>query len=106
MDKFEFIENSDEEFISEEEIKTLNEEAQIMGKSIPDQAEKLFEENVLRAVLTISKLCDLASSDTIKFNAAKYIIDRVLGQPGKQVQDTAMGDFLKDLNKLGENVTI
>jgi len=44
-------------------------------------AQRLIEERAPQAVLVVSKLADNSDSDKVRLDAAKYILDRVLGPP-------------------------
>jgi len=98
----------DDLFDSEEfskEIDALNEQAEIFDKSYKEMAETLFEEMVLKAVLTISSLME-SQNDNIRMKAAVYVNDRVLGPAGKVNVGTEQRDFLKELQDLGSKVEI
>jgi hypothetical protein len=63
-------------------------ESDVFGQGLgsqtnPEIAERLFEENVVGATLSLINIARNASSDSVRLNAAKYVVDRVLGPSRK-----------------------
>jgi hypothetical protein len=76
--------NDDDTFVTEEEIEILMAEKQMLGGSTVDMGRRHFEENLPQAVLAIVKVARHSENDKLRFEAAKYIVERVLGK----IQDT------------------
>lgn len=77
-------------WVTEEEVDALASERDIMGTDHVAQAEAILKENLPSAVHSVAKLARLASNETVRLNAAKYIIDRNLGkvvEPQVEIDD-------------------
>ncbi len=73
--------------VTEEDIAALTSEVQILGDSkeaLHDMAARLLEENVPTAVLSLVKLAKHSHDEKMRFQAAKYIVERVLGPANLQ----------------------
>ena len=102
---FNFSDNEEEPFISDSDISALKQEAEIFKRTTIQQAENLLEQYVIKGILTIGKLCD-TSTDAMKFKAATYIIERVLGPAGKKDNDHTIDNFLIEMKKIGETAKL
>lgn len=74
------FEGEEDSFVTDEEIQALNAERDVFGIDEEMQAEKILKEHLVPAIHSIGKLSRTASSETVRLNAAKYIIDRNLGK--------------------------
>lgn len=75
-------EHADDGWIDWSVAESLNlERAMAPVESSAALAQRLIEERAPQAVLVISKLADASDSDKVRLDAAKYILDRVLGPP-------------------------
>jgi hypothetical protein len=78
--------DSKNEWVDDEELSALTMERQVHpDESSEDQARRLLKENVGSAVLGIVHTSQHGSSDRIRLDAQKYIIDRVLGKIGEDI---------------------
>jgi len=71
-------------FVSEEDIKNLKLEQEVTDESMVSMGQRFFEDNLPQAVLSIVKVARHSENDKLRFDAAKYIVERVLGK----IQDT------------------
>lgn len=71
---------NDPGFVSEDEIAALKEERRFLEESPEDYGKRLLQENVGDAVLSLTKLAIHGSNETVRMNASKYIVERVLGK--------------------------
>lgn len=79
--------------VSEDELAALKDEVNTLHDgNLKTGAERLMEEKLSAAVLSISKLATSASAERVRLDASKYIVERVLGPLSKI-------EFEKDLNK-------
>ncbi len=93
--------DSDGEWITEEDVKALEMERDILGDDEEQQAIRILKENLPTVVHAVVKLARTASSETVRFNAAKYVIDRNLGRVTDP--EVTEDDVLK---KIYEDVTV
>jgi len=70
----------DQTFVTEDEIAALTEERQVFGGDEYQQAERILKENLPAVTQSVIKLARGAQSETVRLNAAKYVIDRNLGR--------------------------
>ncbi len=91
----------DRDWVSEDDIKALATERDIFGEDEETQALRILKENLPTVVHAITKLARTASSETVRLNAQKYVIDRNLGKITEP--DVAEDDVLK---KIYEDVTV
>ncbi len=87
-------------WVTEEDVKALELERDILGDDEEQQALRILKENLPVVVNSIVKLSRTATSETVRLNAAKYVIDRNLG---KITEPDVAGD--DELMKLLEDVT-
>ena len=73
-------ESHDSPWVTEEDIKALELERDVLGDDFEQQALRILKENLPVVVNSIVKLSRTASSETVRLNAAKYVIDRNLGK--------------------------
>ncbi len=92
---------ADGEWITEADIKALETERDVFGEDEETQALRILKENLPTVVHAITKLARTASSETVRLNAAKYVIDRNLGKITEP--DITEDDILK---KIYEDVTV
>ena len=64
-----------------------------------DTARRLLKENVDRAVLGIVHISQHGGSEKIRFDASKYIVERVLGKAGEEVaaEQNPIEEFLNKI---------
>lgn len=88
-------------WVTEEEVASLATERDIMGTDHVQQAENILKENLPAAIHSVAKLARLATNESVRLNAAKYIIDRNLGKITEPVPE--IDDPIK---RLLEGVTV
>jgi hypothetical protein len=74
-------------WVSDEELTALQDEARTFGKGGPNgegettkqMLRRLMEENSPAAALSLIKLSRNARSETTRYQAARYVIERVMG---------------------------
>ena len=72
---------NDSAWVSEDDIKALADEREVFGEiDEVAQTERILKENLPAVTLSVIKLARTASSETVRLNAAKYVIDRNLGK--------------------------
>lgn len=91
-------------WVTEDELAALAEERETLAMTPEEQAEKILEENLIPSIHSLGKMARSAQSETVRMNAAKYIIDRNLGKitDAKPKEVTPLEDFLKSLNEAEE----
>jgi len=78
--------NDENKWVDDEELSALTMERAVNpDESSEDQARRLLKENVASAVLGVVHTSMHGSSDRIRLDAQKYIIDRVLGKIGEDI---------------------
>lgn len=75
-------------YVSEDDIKLLQAEQDTLGGDSVDMGRRHFEENLPLAVQSIVKIARHSENDKLRFDASKYIVERVLGK----VQDNSSTD--------------
>ena len=88
-------------WVSEDEVRALADEREILNYDEVEQAERILKENLPAVTHSIIKLARSASSETVRLNAAKYVMDRNLGKITEPQTDE--DDVLKELY---EDVTV
>ncbi len=91
----------DDDWITEDDVKALETERDVFGEDEETQALRILKENLPTVVHAITKLARTASSETVRLNAQKYVIDRNLGKITEP--DVETDDILK---KIYEDVTV
>jgi hypothetical protein len=91
----------DNEWVTEEDVKALEMERDILGDDVEQQAIRILKENLPTVVHSIVKLARTAQSETVRLSAAKYVVDRNLGR----ITDPDTGDD-DMLRKVLEGVTV
>ncbi len=82
------LETNGDDLVTDEELDLLNEEVKVLhGSDLKVAAATLLEEKALEAVLAIGKLTRENTTERIRLDAAKYILDRVLGPLSKMVPE-------------------
>jgi len=71
---------NEDAWITEEDVKALEMERDILGDDEETQAIRILKENLPTVVHAVVKLARTAQSETVRLNAAKYVIDRNLGK--------------------------
>ena len=90
------------ELVTDDELELLNEEVKVLhGGDLKAAATTLLEEKAIAAVQSIAKLAVTSSTERIRLDASKYILERVLGPLSKMQleideEETALGRLLKD----------
>lgn len=82
-------------WVTEEDVKALELERDIMGTDEEQQAVQILKDNLPSVVHGIVKLARTAQSETVRLNAQKYVIDRNLGKI--QDPDTGEADALREV---------
>ena len=90
------------DYVSDAELEALRAERSVMDgeAGYEAQARRLFRENAPMAVQGIVKIAQYGTSDRVRLDAQKYIVDRVLGKVG----DDAYGDAKDPLTQFLEGV--
>ena len=66
------------------EVDALKDELETLhGGDIKVAAQTLLEEKALQSIINIAKLASKASHERVRFDASKYIVERVLGPLNK-----------------------
>jgi hypothetical protein len=81
-------------------IDSLAEEKSVFGISDEKLAEKMFRENAARATDAIVWLALYSKNEKLRFDAARYITDRVLGKvndSGLKTKNDVYDDFLESV---------
>lgn len=74
-----------------EALKSLVAERALSNDETPvEQAKRLFGENLPLAVLAICHMATYSPIEAIRFNAAKYVVDRTMG-PSERGTNSAEG---------------
>lgn len=89
------------EWITEEDVKALEMERDVLGDDEEQQAHRILKENLPAVVHSIVKLARSAQSETVRLSASKYVVDRNLGR----ITDPDTGDD-DALRKVLEDVTV
>jgi hypothetical protein len=108
-------EPNDDDWVDEKALEAAKLEAQVWGKGPNGEGEtprqtlrRLFTENSTTAALNIIKLSNSASSERIRLDASKYIVERVLGpltaDSGKS-DDLEPGSIEHTLNQMQKNMS-
>ena len=74
------IHDDDLTFVSDDDVDMLTAEKEMLGGSTVDLGRRYLEENLPQAVLSIVKVARHSENDKLRFDAAKYIVERVLGK--------------------------
>lgn len=84
-------------WVSDDDVNALSEERDVMGYDETEQAERIFKENLPAVAQAVVKLSRSAQSETVRLNAAKYVIDRNLGKITEPVstEESPTEEFLK-----------
>ena len=89
----------DSPWVTEEDVKALELERDILGDDEEQQAVRILKENLPVVVNSVIKLARTASSETVRLNASKYVIDRNLGRitEPEVAEDDVLAEILKDV---------
>ena len=80
---------ADKEWDAEQALANLRLEHAFEGLDDPHKvAERLFKENLSLAVMAICHLASYSSNEVMRFNAAKYVVDRSMGPADKMTTPT------------------
>ena len=83
--------------VTDADLEALRDEALILGEEDESMiAERLFRENLPRAVLSIIKLATSSQSERVRLNASQYIVERNLGRL-QDMNPYSGGDALLEL---------
>jgi len=106
--------NAHNAWVSDEEIAALNQETKTFGhggpngegETIKQFLQRLFEENSPAAALSLIKLSLNASSENVRMQAAKHILERVMGPAGEgdNSKDPAKGSLEYTLNEIEKGI--
>ena len=70
--------------VSAEDLAALKDEVEVLhGGDMKQAADTLLREKVSGAIISISKLATGASTERVRLDASKYIVERVLGPVSK-----------------------
>jgi len=79
------IQNPYKEWDPNEALANLTMEKALEGMDNPIKlAKRLFDENLPLSVMSICHLAINSPNEGIRFNAARYVVDRTMGAPDKQ----------------------
>lgn len=84
--------------ITDDMLARLSHERQVMDLDLASQTKKLLQEAAPAAALNIITLASGAANENIRFNASKYIVDKILdpdNEAGKGVLEDMLGDLVK-----------
>lgn len=75
-------------WVDDEALEALKMESAVFGQGLGSQSnadisQRLMDENVVGATMSIIHIARHAEQPQLRFNAAKYVVDRVLGSVGK-----------------------
>lgn len=82
-------EDTPDDMLSDEDIKALETERNTMSESFEDMGRRHLKEALPSAIASIVRLAEKGGTDTIRFKAAQYIIDRNLGPVTSQTNDVS-----------------
>lgn len=93
------------DWVDEKALEALKMESAVFGEGLgsqtnPEIAERLFDENVVGATMSIIHIARCAPNDNLRFKAAQYIVDRVLGASKKDPQNKDMDPLNRLIQEL------
>ena len=98
--------------VDEKALEAARMESQVFGKGPNGEGEttaatlrRLFEENSASAAMKIISLSSSASSERIRLDASKYIVERVLGPLGQGGNEGAPGSLEHTLNLISKGIS-
>lgn len=94
MDDQGFAPTGDDAF--DAKLSALAEERSMTQDSIQTQGEELFKQHLIQSVLGICNLSMHATNEKLRFDAQKYVVERVIGRLG-DVQEMGEDDPLEKL---------
>lgn len=91
-------------WVPEEAIEALNMEKQVQpSETNEEMAERIFEENLPVAAQAICHLARNSGSEKMRFDAAKYVVERNLGRvvdpSGLRKEDDPLMKMMKDVTR-------
>jgi hypothetical protein len=104
--------NDDDDWgIDDKAIEAARMEAQVFGAGPNGEGEttaqtlrRLFDENSTKAAMTIINLSNSASSERIRLDASKYVVERVLGPLGQSNDAGQPGSIEHALQEMQKNM--
>jgi hypothetical protein len=94
-------EYADEGWIPEESLKFLTLEAELHPEETPvERAKRLMTENVDTAAATMIWICRNSTSERNRGEAAKYLMERVLGRAGDAPATGTLDDLFAKLDNM------
>jgi hypothetical protein len=78
-------------FPSPEDVEEINKRYEATQGSHPElseeqQAKEVFTNNVRQAAQSIVNLALTGQSERIRLSASQYVVDRIMGKPGQEVE--------------------
>ena len=96
---------------TDEALEAARMEAQVFGKGPNGEGEtaeqtlrRLFEENSANAAMNIIRMSNSAGSERVRYDASKYIVERVLGPLGSASDAGAPGSIEHALAQMQKNM--
>jgi hypothetical protein len=91
---------ADEQWVPEESLAFLTQEAQLHPEETSvERAKRLMTENVDVAAATMIWICRNSDSERNRGEAAKYLMERVLGRAGDAPATGALDDMFQKLDR-------
>lgn len=96
-------------WVDDEALEAMKMESRVFGEGLgsqtnPEIANRLYEENVVGATMSIIHVARHAPNYSTRFAAAKYIVDRVLGSSRKEGMNETVDPLEKFVQELAEGV--
>jgi hypothetical protein len=101
-----------DDWVDDKALEAAKMEAQVFGRGPNGEGEtpaatlrRLFEENSAKAAMNIISMASNAASERIRFDANKYIVERVLGPLSATNNDGAPGSLEHTLAEMEKNIS-
>jgi hypothetical protein len=101
--------NWDDPEITEAKLEALKMERAVMDIDYTQQVKDMLTQAAPGAALGIISMANSATNENIKFNAQKYIVDRLLdpdAEAGAGLLESLLGDLVKDAEALANGKKI
>jgi hypothetical protein len=102
----------DADWVDDKALEAARMESQVFGtgpngegETKPATLRRLFDENSTGAAMTIINLSKAASSERIRLDASKYIVERVLGPLGSAGNEGAPGSLEHTLDQIAKGIS-
>jgi hypothetical protein len=87
----------DSSFLSPDEIESLSSERLVLDENETQQATRLLREHAPEAALSIIHLAKFSETPSVRLNASKYILDKVMGRDALFEKTDPVTEFLKKI---------